>query len=1209
MIQPAHTPVRTRACTAGRLLCALFAGVMLAVAGTARAEEAAAFSAKIDGDFLQRVWETADGLMPTYVPAVAQTTDGYVWLAVFDNVVRFDGVRAKPFSGKTTPGVLPSPVRGDFAHGDRAGGLWMGTSDGRLFTMSKSVWREMLEADGWSPMRIISASEAPDGRIVFCGNERIVVLTDGKLAEVKPPPQRADVKNPALRALFDTTGRLHAATTAGLWRRDDGKWIALFQNETPKWAPQGTVRAAGGGVWVAGPQDIRHFDPSGVVVRTVARPADFQSGSVELLEDSRGNLWAGGFRDGLCIWMADGRLLRPEHGREELRPQVNCLLEDREHNVLVGTAGAGLTRFQPQDFVIPLGHLGSLAGSQINCVTEASPGRILAGTEGNGLFVIEGGEAKRRIISTDGNLGTRQRVTSLLNLGDGTVLAAAAGKGIFRVTGDSAVQIPCPAPLTDLVRAMFRDSKGTVWLGCEKGIFTWRDEKFSPIAEKDAHERVWSIAEDAAGGMWFSTRAGLMRLRESGALERVTIAGANASANILGIARTSGGGVWVGVEDGGLVRLCDGVQPLVLSREQGLPIASITAMLEDSGMLWLAGEKGLVRLDLSSVEDFASAKHGRLKLQLFDRGDGLSSDIFRRSYQPVATRATDGRLWFATHKGVASLDPHHFTTPEREVPALIEEIHTERELIIITPQNRGNIVIPARTKHMTVRCSMPTLSKPDFTEIEYRLDGLDDRWYSTGTERVIRLYDLAPGTYRFLVRGIGTDGRPVEPPDSVGITILPAYWQTQWFRVLAIAAGVIFVAAIARLGVRRRLAQRELQLAQQEERARLENELQQMKRAEVIGRLAGGIAHDFNNILAAILGNAELARLEYGQNKDLADMLDSILSAGERARELIVQILSYSRQRRTEPVPLDIAPALHESLKLLRSGTPATVEIVTEIPESLPLVLADATEVHRILMNLGTNAVQAMGPGGGRVTITATETFGGEDAHPEIPRGRRVCLRVADNGAGVDDETLQRIFDPFFTTKELGKGSGLGLSVVKGIIESLNGVIVVESTPTAGTTFRVFFPIVNGSSVHRIAAPAGQPVMSERAERIFLVDDEPQVLSVGRRTLEGLGYEVTAHGSATAALTAFLADAPRWDLVITDFAMPGMNGVEFARQIRTRRSDIPIILCTGFGGAVDAAAAKSIGIVQVINKPFGRQALSEAVAKALGKGTPAQGQA
>lgn len=914
MIQPAHTPVRTPACTAGRLLCALIAGVMLAVAGTARAEEAAAFSAKIDGDFLQRVWETADGLMPTYVPAVAQTTDGYVWLAVFDNVVRFDGVRAMPFSGKTTPGVLPSPVRGDFAHGDRAGGLWMGTSDGRLFTMSKSVWREMLGADGWSPMRIISASEAPDGRIVFCGKERIVVLTDGKLAEVKPPPQRADVKNPALRALFDTTGRLHAATTAGLWRRDDGKWIALFQNETPKWAPQGTVRA-------------------------------------------------------------------------------------------------------------------------------------------------------------------------------------------------------------------------------------------------------------------------------------------------------SGGGVWVGVEDGGLVRLCDGVQPLVLSREQGLPIASITAMLEDSGMLWLAGEKGLVRLDLSSVEDFASAKHGRLKLQLFDRGDGLSSDIFRRSYQPVATRATDGRLWFATHKGVASLDPHHFTTPEREVPALIEEIHAERELIIITPQNRGNIVIPARTKHMTVRCSMPTLSKPDFTEIEYRLDGLDDRWYSTGTERVIRLYDLAPGTYRFLVRGIGTDGRPVEPADSVGMTILPAYWQTQWFRVLAIAAGVIFVAAIARLGVRRRLAQRELQLAQQEERARLENELQQMKRAEVIGRLAGGIAHDFNNILAAILGNAELARLEYGQNKDLADMLDSILSAGERARELIVQILSYSRQRRTEPVPLDIAPALHESLKLLRSGTPATVEIVTEIPESLPLVLADATEVHRILMNLGTNAVQAMGPGGGRVTITATETFGGEDAHPEIPRGRRVCLRVADNGAGVDDETLQRIFDPFFTTKELGKGSGLGLSVVKGIIESLNGVIVVESTPAAGTTFRVFFPIVNGSSVHRIAAPAGQPVMSERAERIFLVDDEPQVLSVGRRTLEGLGYEVTAHGSATAALTAFLADAPRWDLVITDFAMPGMNGVEFARQIRTRRSDIPIILCTGFGGAVDAAAAKSIGIVQVINKPFGRQALSEAVAKALGKGTPAQGQA
>ncbi len=1206
MTPPAHLP----ACAAGRLLRALIAGLALATAGAARAEETAAFSTAVDGDFLQRVWETADGLMPTYVPAIAQTTDGYVWLAVFDNVVRFDGVRAKPFSGKTTPGVLPSPVRGDFAHGDRAGALWMGNSDGRLFTMSNSVWREMLAADGWSPMRIISASEAADGRIVFCGKERLVVLAGGKLTDVQPPPQRPDVKNAALRAIFDSTGRLHAATTAGLWRHDGGKWIALFQNESLKWAPQGAVRAAGGGLWVAGPHDIRHFDPSGVVVRAIARPVDFQTGSVEILEDSRGNLWAGGFRDGLCIWMADGRLLRPEHGREELRPQVNCLLEDREHNILVGTAGAGLTRFKPQDFVIPLGRLGSLAGSQIDCVAAAGPGRILAGTEGNGLFVIEGGEAKRRIVSTEGNLGTRQRVTSLLNLGDGTVLAAAAGKGLFLVTGDTATQFPSPRPTTELVRAMFRDSKGTVWLGCENGIFTWRDGKFSPIAEEAAPERVWSIAEDAAGGMWFGTRAGLMRLRESGALERVTITGVNASANILGLARASGGGVWVGVENGGLVRMRDGTPPLVISREQGLPIVSIAAMIEDAGMLWLAGEKGLVRLDLASVEEFAASKAARLRLRLFNRGDGLSSDIFRRSYQPVAARASDGRLWFATHKGVASLDPQRLTTAEKEVPALIEEIRAERELITITPQNRDHIAIPARTKHMTVRCSMPSLSKPEFTEMEYRLEGLDDRWYSTGTEHVIRLYDLAPGDYRFLVRGIGSDGRPVEPADSVGMTVLPAYWQTQWFRALAIAAGVIFVAAIARLGVRRRLAQRELQLAQQEERARLETELQQTKRAEVIGRLAGGIAHDFNNILAAILGNAELARLEYARNnKDLAEMLDSILSAGERARELIVQILSYSRQRRTEPMPLDIAPALNESLKLLRSGSPATVEIITQIPESLPLVLADATEVQRIFMNLGTNAVQAMGPGGGRVTISASETFGDEEAHPQIPRGRCVCLRVEDNGAGMDDQTLQRIFDPFFTTKELGKGSGLGLSVVKGIIESLNGVIIVDSTPEAGTTFRAFFPIVSGTSIRRIMAPAAQPVMSERAERIFLVDDEPQVLSVGRRTLEALGYEVTAHGSATAALTAFIAEPRRWDLVITDFAMPGLNGVELARQIRTRRRDIPIILCTGFGGAVDAAAAKSIGVVQVINKPFRRQDLSEAVAKALGKAVPASSHA
>ena len=1201
---PSRTPpARTVARNAGRRVLALLAGLVFAASDVVRAEEDAAFSTRLDGDFLQRAWETADGLMPTYVPAIAQTTDGYVWLAVFDNVVRFDGARAKPFSGRTVPDVLPVPVRGEFVHGDRAGGLWLGNAEGRLFSMSKSVWREVRGAEGWTAMHVISASEAADGRILFCGKEKLTVLSGGKFADVAPPPQRASAKTPGMRAVFDKAGTLHAATSSGLWRHEDGKWTPLFKIEAAGWNPVGITRSSAGGVWLAGPDEIRHFDTAGTVVRTIRRPDDFRGGPLELLEDSRGNLWAGGFRDGLCIWMADGRLLRPEHGREALRPQINCLLEDRERNVLVGTAGAGLMRFKPQDFLVPLGQIGSLAGSQVNCVVEAAPGRIFAGTEGNGLFLIEGGVAKNRILSTNGELGPRQRVTSLLNLGDGTVLAAAPSKGLFRITGDEAVPMEGPGPVADLVRAMFRDSKGTVWLGCERGIFTWQDGKFSPLAADGKPERVWGIAEDDAGDMWFSTRAGLMRLRASGTLDHVTIAGVSASANLLGLSRASGGGVWVGVENAGLIRLRDGAAPLILAREQGLPILSLGAIVEDAGALWLAGEKGLVRLDLASLEGVASGKIARLELRFFNRGDGLASDIFRRSYQPVAVRASDGRLWFATHKGAASLDPHKFTSPVHEVPAIIEEIRAERELITVTPQNRGNISIPAGTRHMTIRCSMPSLSKPEFAEFEYRLEGMDTRWYSSGAERVIRFYDIPPGDYRFLVRGIGSDGRPVTPVDSVTMSVLPFYWQTKWFSTLLLAVGIVTVAMLARVGIRRRLVQQQLLLKQQEERARLELELQQTKRAEVIGRLAGGIAHDFNNILAAVLGNAELARISYGENADLRAMLDSIIGAGERARDLILQILDYSRQRRMELVPLDIAPVLREALKLLRSGSPATVEIVTDIPDALPLVLADATEIQRILMNLGTNAVQAMGSAGGRIGISAREVSGPDAADPVIPPGRTVCLRVEDNGAGMDDETAQRIFDPFFTTKGLGKGTGLGLSVVKGIIESLNGVIVVDSKPDAGTTFRVFLPVTAGVALQH-AEPL-PPVVSDHAERIFLVDDEPQVLSVGRRALESLGYEVSAHGSPQAALEAFDADPQRWQMVITDFAMPGMNGVELARRIRARRPDIPIILCTGFGGAVDVTAAKSVGIARVIHKPFQRRELSEAVEGALGKGAVA----
>ena len=1200
MIPSLKIPSKTFARKAALSALAVLAGLAFSAIGPVRAEEEAAFSTRVEGSFLQRAWETADGLMPTYVPAIAQTTDGYVWLAVFDNVVRFDGARAKPFSGRTVPDVLPAPVRGEFAHGDRAGRLWLGNSEGRLFSMSGSVWREVSAAEGWSAMRVVTASEADDGRILFCGKDRLVLLTGGKFAEVAPPPQRAKAKSPTMHGLFDAAGRLLAATSSGLWRHEDGKWIALFKNEAAGWNPAGMARSAGGGVWIAGPGEIRHFDPAGTVLRTIRRPDDFRGGPLGLLDDSRGNLWAGGFRDGLCIWMADGRLLRPEHGREALRPQINCLLEDRERNILVGTAGAGLIRFKPQDFAVPLGQIGSLAGSQVNCVAELAPGKMLVGTEGNGLFLVEGGEAKKRILSAGGELGATQRVTSMLNLGDGTVLAAVPSKGLFRITGDDAVPITGPRPVSDLVRAMFRDSKGNVWLGCERGIFTWKDGKFSPLAAAAQAERVWSIAEDAAGDLYFSTRGGLMRLRASGAFERVAIAGVNASANILGLSGASGGGVWVGVENAGLIRLRDGSAPLILGKAQGLPILSLGAIVEDSGALWLAGEKGLVRLDLPPIEGVATGKTARLELRFFNRGDGLASDIFRRSYQPVAARASDGRLWFATHKGAASLDPKKFVSPAYEVPAIIEEIRAERELITVTPQNRGNIAIPAGTRHMTIRCSMPTLAKPEFAEFEYQLEGSDARWYSSGAERVIRFYDIPPGTYHFLVRGIGSDGRPVMPVDSVTMRVLPFFWQTGWFRTLMLAAGALVVAMLARVGIRRRLAQKDLQLAQQEERARLELELQQTKRAEVIGRLAGGIAHDFNNILAAVLGNAELARMTYGQNADLRSMLDSIISAGERARDLILQILDYSRQRRTELVPLDIAPVLREALKLLRSCAPATVEFVTDIPATLPLVLADATEIQRIFMNLGTNAVQAMGSAGGRIVIAAREVSGPDEADPAIPLGRTVCLLVEDNGTGMDHATAERIFDPFFTTKGLGKGTGLGLSVVKGIIESLNGIIVVKTEPDAGTTFRVFLPVTTGvAAEHPEPLP---PVVSGHAERIFLVDDEPQVLSVGRRILESLGYEVSAHGSPQSALDAFAADPQRWHLLITDFAMPGMNGVELARRIRVQRPDIPVILCTGFGGAVDDAAAKSVGIARVINKPFQRRDLSEAVESALGKG-------
>jgi PAS domain S-box-containing protein len=383
----------------------------------------------------------------------------------------------------------------------------------------------------------------------------------------------------------------------------------------------------------------------------------------------------------------------------------------------------------------------------------------------------------------------------------------------------------------------------------------------------------------------------------------------------------------------------------------------------------------------------------------------------------------------------------------------------------------------------------------------------------------------------------------------------------------------------------------------------LEEQLLQAQKMEAIGTLAGGIAHDFNNVLAGILGSAELVREDLPPDHPTQEYVGSIMTAANRARDLVQQILTFSRRQDSEKRVLQLQPIVGECVKLLRSTIPAMVKIAHHVEPGCPPVLADPTQIHQVIMNISTNAWHALPETGGRIDISLRSVD--VDAamvtrHPELRPGAFVRLAITDNGHGMDAKTRERIFEPFFTTKPASKGSGLGLSVVHGIIKSHRGAIVMESEPGRGTTFQIYLP------ARRV--PKAEPSVPIQAiphghgEQILFVDDEPIVARSTEEFLKRLGYAVTRCEQSDDALARFRREPRQFDLVITDWAMPGMSGTELVTAVHEIRPDIPMLLMSGFVDSTVQSAARTIGVGEILIKPVNPELLAQAVAQVLARG-------
>jgi signal transduction histidine kinase len=377
------------------------------------------------------------------------------------------------------------------------------------------------------------------------------------------------------------------------------------------------------------------------------------------------------------------------------------------------------------------------------------------------------------------------------------------------------------------------------------------------------------------------------------------------------------------------------------------------------------------------------------------------------------------------------------------------------------------------------------------------------------------------------------------------------------------------------------------------EKRGLFEQLLQAQKMEAVGTLAGGIAHDFNNVLNAIIGYVELAQDHLPSGSRAVRFLEKSLTASDRARQLVGHILTFSRKEEVDLTPLALGHIVKEALQLLRASLPSTIQIKSQVERGTGLIMANPTQVHQVLMNLCTNAAHAMGEAGGILEVTVGRADLDEGGH----RKAYLELCVADSGQGIPPENLSRIFEPYFTTKERGEGTGLGLAVVRGIVENHGGRITVKSLPGQGAVFQVLFPLIEQAHESEAVESTGESLGG--SESILVVDDEKDVAQVYKGLLEMIGYRVVACNDSREGLDLFRADPDRFQLVITDYTMPHMTGIALAERLLALKPDLAVVLATGYGDRITPEILASTGIRGFIQKPASKQILCKAVRDAL----------
>ena len=1151
-------------------------------------------------DYGRTTWQ--DDLPQNTVNDIVQTRDGYIWLGTYEGLARFDGARFTAYNMRNTPAIRSNGVLTLFEARD--GSLWFGTDGGGLSVQRDGRFETFTTSEGLAGDRVYDIAEDQIGNLWIATTEGISRFGAGRFANFD---ETNGLPTSDARALeVDAEGNVWAGLDGGALCRIGSSGITIYDGHDglPGEAIRSLHLTPDGTLWIGTEGGgIAQFRGNRVVDRLSKKDGLMSDFVRPIMTDRDGNVWIATNGGGLQRYHEGviAHLTTKEGLPNDL---VRSLCEDREGNIWVGTNGGGLTVIRDDKFVTWGANQG-FPGEAIRAVTEGRSGEIWVGTEGQGLLRIQNG-----VVTTFAEAsGLRNLfVRSVLEDHRGDLWVGTVGGGLYRMRQGKVVEaFTLESGLSSLlISALYEDRKGRVWIGTADRTLHVIDDGVMRAVTLEASEPatpVSAILEDREGRIWIGSDVGLYRL-DGDRSTRFTTADGLASTLVLCVLETREGDIWIGTPRG-MSRFRNG-RFTSYSVEDGLFHDTVLTIFEDDdGFLWTSSSRGISRIRTSDFDALDRKEIPALRPLVFDKNDGLRSNQANGHSQPAGWKGRDGRLWFATVRGLSTIDPRRIKFNLLAPPVVIEKLVVdERELRTDRP-----LTLPSGGEHFEIQYTALSFIAPGRVRFRYKLEGNDEGWTDAGTRRTAYFNNIPSGRYRFLVQACNNDGVWNETGAAFEFFVETPLWKRWW--ALALYALVAFAAVWAairwRLGALKararvleaRVAERTTEIAEKVRELEV-SEARAQEASEAKGRFLAHMSHELRTPLNAILGFVQLMERTPARTKDDRDSLSVITRSGQHLLALINDVLSIAKieagQQSRHDAPFDLHRLVADleslfSVRAEESGLNLEVRTAKGVPR---YVTGDEGKIRQVLVNLLGNAFKFTQQGEVRLSL-ATE-------------GERVSFAVDDSGPGLTPEEIAILAGPFAQTsrgKRAREGTGLGLAISRSFIALMGGELRIESTPGRGSRFSFTLPMPTVEAVEE-RVERGRVLSLERSDRppcILVAEDRAESRTFLVRLLRSVGFTVAEAANGREAVDAWRSVEP--ELILMDVQMPVMEGDVAAMEIRReeaasgRKRTVIVALTAGaFEHQKETLLAR--GCDDFVAKPFLEATIFEAIARNIG---------